>query len=299
MITVKLWGGMCNQMFQYAFGYALAKKHSDKLCFDVDFYANQPGHVGKRGVMGKEQFPALKDMEIVKRSILIKLIENKYFLHLVRYRNGLRLRLPWLHVVVEKLHKHYEPVPYIQGVNNYYDGYWQTDAYFSEYADEIRCIFTPNHEVRDKVRSWRESIDSKCCVAVHVRRGDYLLKVNQGKINTIDDNAFYLKAFKLAEEKLDNPLFCFFSDEIEWCRETYSTLLPNSIYVENKCKGAAMLDLFSIAACDHGIMSPSTFSYWGNWLRDPEKKGMVIYPEGDYYEDFITNKEWIEIKENE
>ena len=298
MITVKLWGGMCNQMFQYAFGYALAKKHGDKLCFDVDFYENQPGHVGKRGVMGKELFPALKDMEFVKRSILIKLIENKYFLHLVRYRNGLRLRLPWLHAVVEKLHKHYEPVPYIKGVNNYYDGYWQTDAYFKEYKDEIRAIFTPSQDILDKVRQWRNSIQNPCCVAVHIRRGDYLQKVNQGKINTTDDNLYYLAAFKKAKGLLNNPMFCFFSDDIEWCKQTYGGLLKDVEFVENKSKDGALLDLFSIAECEHGIMSPSTFSYWGNWLRNPKKHGVVIYPEGDYYDDFITNKEWIEIKSN-
>lgn len=45
MIIVKLWGGLCNQMFQYAFGYALSKEKGDKLFFDVDFFLNQPKYV--------------------------------------------------------------------------------------------------------------------------------------------------------------------------------------------------------------------------------------------------------------
>ena len=39
---------MCKQMFQYAFGYAIAKRYNDDLAFDVDFYENQPVHVGNK-----------------------------------------------------------------------------------------------------------------------------------------------------------------------------------------------------------------------------------------------------------
>lgn len=295
MITVKLWGGMCNQMFQYAFGYALAKKHGDKLCFDVDFYENQPGHVGKRGVMGKEQFPALKDMEFVKRSILIKLIENKYFLHLVRYRNGLRLRLPWLHAVVEKLHKHYEPVPYIKGVNNYYDGYWQTDAYFKEYKDEIRAIFTPSQDILDKVKQWRNSIQNPCCVAVHIRRGDYLITKNKKSLgdNTVVGNIeYYKKAMDIVLSKHGNAMFCFFSDDIEWCKNNFANQ-RNVLFVENKCKNAPLIDLISISFCEHGIMSQSSFSWWGNWLRADNKESVVVGPKENPGNEKYFPKEWI------
>jgi hypothetical protein len=296
MITVKLWGGMCNQMFQYAFGYALAKRHNDTLSFDVDFYKKQPTHVGKRGIIGTEDFPNIKNLNFVNRTFIESIIENKYLSHIIRYNTGLNLLLGKTKIVVEKLHRHYVDVPYKNGINNYYDGYWQSDAYFSDYEDEIRKIFMPPADIFNKVKNWRANIDSKCCVAVHIRRGDYLNKINQGKINTTDDNNFYLSAFEMANTLLENPVFCFFSDDIAWCKQTYEAVLPNAVFVENKCKDGALLDLFSIAQCDHGIMSPSTFSYWGNWLRDPIKNGIVIYPEGDYSEAFITNNKWIEIK---
>ena len=56
MIVIKLWGGVCNQLFQYAFGYALAKKHNDTLIFDTEFYNKQPGNCGKREMLLEKYF---------------------------------------------------------------------------------------------------------------------------------------------------------------------------------------------------------------------------------------------------
>lgn len=289
---------MCNQMFQYAFGYALAKKHKDQLVFDADFYANQPGHVGKRGVMGVGQLPNLSLLKTVPRPTCIKPFENKYVSHLIRYNYGCVITLPCVHFMMEKLHRFYEEVPYKAGKNNYYDGYWQTARYFADYTEDIRHEFTPNEEVRSKVESWRKGISAQDCVAVHIRRGDYLNKINQGTLhegNVIGDVDYYLRAISYMKEQLDNPMFCFFSDDIQWCRETFSDKVENVIFVENSGKGAAMLDLFSIAQCEHGIMSPSTFSWWGNWLRDPAKKSIVIGPKGDHSNIYFIDGTWLKM----
>ena len=298
MIIVKLWGGMCNQMFQYAFGYALAKKHNDKLVFDVDFYANQPGHVGKRGVMGKEQFPNISHLEFISRPAFAKPFENKYLSHLIRYNTGIDISLFGNHFKMEKLHRYENNVKYNSGDINYYDGYWQTERYFLEYAEDIRKEFLPTPEVRNTVMAWRNNISASNCIAVHIRRGDYLNKINQSSLkqgNVIGDIDYYMRAIAYMQERIINPVFCFFSDDIPWCKEMFAEKLPKSIFVENNGKNAALLDLFSIAQCEHGIMSPSTFSWWCNWLRNPQKRGFVIYPAGNYYDDFISNKEWIEI----
>ena len=80
MIIVKLWGGLCNQMFQYAFGYALSKEKGDKLFFDVDFFLNQPKYVTRRHIIDVSDFPNIK-LEIINRPIWVKPFENKYISH--------------------------------------------------------------------------------------------------------------------------------------------------------------------------------------------------------------------------
>lgn len=295
MIIVKLWGGMCNQMFQYAFGYVQAKKYHDELKFDVDFYEHQPSFVGKRNVIGSDQFPAIVNIKTANRSFLIRVIENKYISHLIRYNIGCNLMIGKQNIVVERLHKHYTSVPYRNGVTNYYDGYWQSAEYFKGYEDDIRKVFRPNKEIEIEVKEWRKNINSQCCVAIHIRRGDYLNAINKTKKNTVDSNAYYLHAINLMKSKLESPIFCFFSDDIEWCRQTFGSM-QDAVFVDRKGPNSALFDLFAIAHCEHGIMSQSTFSWWGNWLREPNKKSVVIYPEGNYSEKFITDKNWIELK---
>lgn len=299
MIIVKLWGGMCNQMFQYAFGFVMAKRHQEELLFDADFYANQPKHVDKRAIMGISQFPNISMMNFTERPSSILFLENKYVSHLIRYNTGCNLNIPFgVHFMMEKLHKFYNDVPYTKKLPNYYDGYWQTSKYFKGYEDEIRHEFEPTNSVLQKVKKWRDTISSKDCVAVHIRRGDYLNTVNRSSLkncNVIGDSAYYLKAIDTIKEKIDRPVFCFFSDDIIWCRETFAAKIPNAVFVENIGSDAALVDLFSIAACNHGIMSPSTFSWWGNWLRNIEENCIVICPRGDHSNEYFIEDNWIKL----
>ena len=277
MIIVKLWGGMCNQMFQYAFGYALAKRYHDELKFDIDFYNHQPKHTGKRRCISSGQF-ALTMMRTTKRPFPATWLENRYVSHIIRYNMGCLIRLPHINFMMERLHKYYTEIPYVAGKVNYYDGYWPTNQYFQDVEDEIRREFMPSPIVLSHVEKWRSSVKSDCCVAVHVRRGDYLNKINQGGVdNALGKKDFYEQAITYCVERLDNPVFCFISDDIEWCRETFANV-ENAVFVENKGEEAAVIDLFSIAACEHGIMSASTFSWWGNWLRKDSENSIVIMP---------------------
>lgn len=296
MIIVKLWGGLCNQLFQYAFGYALAEKTNEELAFDIDFYQNQPGHVSKRQVISTEEF-ALSKIGFAERPRLVRAFENKYVSHLIRYNFGCNLKLPGLRFVMEKRHHYYDKIPYQKDTINYYDGYWQTALYFKEYQDAIRRELTPCENVRNAVKQWRDSLQSKETVAIHIRRGDYLSKTNlrntnQNVFSSID---FYMKAMNIMMEKLNNPVFCFFSDDLDWCKKTFGDKIKNCLFVEHCGSYLAMKDLFSIAACDHGIMSPSTFSWWGNWLRNKNDNSIVIAPQSDtYYEHFLLDN-WIEL----
>lgn len=297
MIIVKLWGGLCNQLFQYAFGFAMSEKMHDDVVFDIAFYDDQPGHVSKRQVISTEEF-SLSKIGFVNRPKWVKPFENKYVSHLIRYNTGCNIKLPGLRFIMEHRHHYYDKVPYQSDTVNYYDGYWQTARYFEDLEDTIRKEFAPCDDVKDAVKQWRNSVKSQETVAVHVRRGDYLNKTNQKNTNqsVFNSTDYYFNAIDMMRERLNDPVFCFFSDDLDWSKETFGEKVKNCQFVEHSGGHLAMKDLFSIAACEHGIMSPSTFSWWGNWLRGSNDNSIVIAPKNDnYYEHFLMDN-WIEIK---
>lgn len=237
-------------------------------------------------------------MQFIKRPSWVKPFENKYINHIIRYHGGCHFPFLSKNMVIEKYHKYYSVVPYLNNKINFYDGYWQTDKYFEEFRQELCKEFSVKKEINDKIEQWKKGTGSNKCVAVHIRRGDYLNSINQkslGEANVIGDMQYYKRAMNLMVEKLGTPTFCFFSDDIEWCKENFSSLYDNLIFVENSGSNAALLDLLSISACEHGIMSPSTFSWWGNWLRKNTEGSIVICPKGDVGNEYFVCHNWIEM----
>lgn len=290
MIIIKLWGGMGNQLFQYAFGYMLSQEHKDSLQFDTAFYKNQPGHVGKRTYVTDEKFPNLRFKYSFDRTLLLHVIENRYISHVIRRYFGLNLNIINYHIFIERLRRFHPLIPYNKEKINYYDGYWQSARYFEKYREDLLTLFSPTKEIINYVQKWRCSLPSKNTVGVHIRRGDYVRSNKPSKF--LLSVEYYNDAINALRNKLDSPLFCIFSDDIDWCRSQ----LPRTddlIFVENRVKNGDIIDLFSIAACEHGIMSLSTFSWWGNWLRRNQQNTIVVYPEKVYFNDFFIPENWI------
>jgi len=288
MIVIKLWGGMGNQLFQYAFGFVLSKIKGEDLKFDISFYLNQPKYVGKRAVISNLEFPNLGIDTSYERTPLVSALENRYLNHIIRYSKGLDCVIAGQHILIEKLYKYYDDIPYKKNVVNYYDGYWQSEKYFKTYRNDIIELFTPEKTITDRSESWRKSLDSDCCVAVHIRRGDYVRKGDENMSQGIE---YYLTAMEYMRKHYEKPLFCVFSDDIEWCKEQFAKY-SDIIYVENQCKNGDLVDLYSMSLCEHGIMSISTFSWWGNWLRKNSSNSVVIYPDGKYFNKYFMPESW-------
>ena len=45
MIIIRLWGGLGNQLFQYAYGYSMAKKLTTHFKLDISYFDNQPDNI--------------------------------------------------------------------------------------------------------------------------------------------------------------------------------------------------------------------------------------------------------------
>ena len=97
------------------------------------------------------------------------------------------------------------------------------------------------------------------------------------------------------KEKIDNPLFVVFSDDIEWVKENMD-FGASAIYEDGTDPLYEKIRLMS--SCKHFIISNSTFSWWVQYLSTNKKK-IVIAPKKwkniaykkdtgklDIYEDF-------------
>ena len=68
--------------------------------------------------------------------------------------------------------------------------------------------------------------------------------------------------------------FVFFSDDIEWCKETFG-LSRRNIYIENQ---EDVLDLYLMSKIHNNIIANSSFSWWGAWLNEIEDKKVLTPP---------------------
>lgn len=87
------------------------------------------------------------------------------------------------------------------------------------------------------------------CVAIHVRRGDYLNLPNHHPVLSIE---YYKKALS----NFPGKDFIVFSDDIEWCRNNFvGNMFSYSI-------GNEVEDLFLMSQCSSIICANSSFSEW-------------------------------------
>lgn len=286
MIVVKLWGGLGNQLFQFAFGYVMAREQNDEVVYDTSFFRkHQYGYVGHR------EFELDKlscSAEIVtKLPWIIHVLESFLVNRLLRRKHDtISITFGKTHFVKEKKRKYMPSVPYKQGKINYYDGYWQSGAYFEKYADALQKQLYPNVEIPEEVQKVLNAIENaKDSVSVHVRKGDF-----HGKIGHAVEKEYYLNAIQHIRESMEKPVFFVFSDDVAWVRDNID-FGEDAVFADYRCKDGAILDLLCMSRCKHGIMSASTFSWWGNWRKD----GVVIAPKGEYFNNRFLADRWIKM----
>ena len=270
MIGVKLWGGLGNQMFQYAFGLYLAEKRNEKPYFFTDFNS-------------KERL----DIDYFKVSIDLLLQEtlkkNGYSFQnhfLYRAKRKLIQKFPFWNqkIMVENI-SGFRPI--ISDKYSLFDGYWQSYKYLQPIEQKLRTQFVSKKNLILNPELYSE-IKKGNSVSLHIRRGDYL----KGKNTEIYENiplAYYQAAIDYFSKEIDNPQFYVFSNDLNWVKNNLKTTTEHTFfYVDNTdTENATLADLQLMASCKHHIIANSTFSWWGAWLN-PSKEKKVIAPKNWY-----------------
>jgi len=299
MATVILRGGLGNQMLQYAAGLDAAKKNNTQLFLDTTFLNDR---------FPRKQFTYRKfDLDIF--------ILTPRFTSLSKISNvtpipGMWLWLDFAYIKVReifgltKIIKEKESLIFDQKTAPQNKsivlwGYWQSEKYFTDVADDVRRAFRFKNELFGEAAELAEKIKSSNSVSLHVRRGDYLTFKNNKELFGETNISYYEKAIVYIAERVETPRFFVFSDDIAWCKENIKIQFP-VIYVSDLSAGpknAFHLELMSL--CKHNIIANSSFSWWGAWLNSNPNK-IVVTPEKWYAgQDSktadITPRNWIKI----
>lgn len=139
--------------------------------------------------------------------------------------------------------------------NTLYDGYFQSEKYFSHNRDKIVDLF----DLRNI-----EKIND--VIAVHIRRGDYI-KYDDVHKNLWNTN-YYSEAFKYYGKEKNYKIF---SDDIKWCKKNIK--LDNVTFSENT---SDYDDFIEIKKHRNKIIANSSFSWWCAWA--PGEDQCVIAP---------------------
>lgn len=265
---MKVIGGLGNQMFQYALGRALAKKHSAQLVLDITDFKDYEFHA-----YSLEHFNIEKVYASEKEVAYFKKFEKKNGKAWIPYN---MLFADPKKYVRERTYT-FDPAVLDVEPSCYLDGYWQTEKYFLDVADAIRDEFRLITPLSDYSADMAAKIHAApIAVSLHVRRGDFVKHAAVGAHHGICPPEYYEDAIKLCIERLGSPHFFVFSDDIEWARENIHTGCPTEFIGQGPDRNYEDLEL--MRQCTHHILSNSTFGWWGAWLSDIPGTSLNIAP---------------------
>ena len=285
MIIVRIKGGIGNQLFQYATAYALSRKLKKILGFNVGFTSNMTA----RGYR-------LSEFNIVDNVVLddklpgaIKIFKNKYVNKSMRVLHIGNVKCNDWQYVLETKEDYNEHLLTLNSRKIYIDGYFQSYKYFEEYRSDLLKQLTPKQGFNTECLQVLDSIEKCNSVAVHIRRGDF--KKSYNKFHYLLDVDYYQRAIDYMESVVENPVFFFFSDDIEWIKDN---LGERECFRFINVKTRDIDDLMFMKNCKHIITANSTFSWWGAWLNENDN-AIRIVPQKSYGNYQMIPDGWIKM----
>ena len=263
-ITVRLTGGLGNQMFEYATGRALALRTGGELRLDPTPIAYPGRHETPRSV-AIDAFNIAGHIQPPTDSSLRRLVAYSP----VATRLG--DRLPG-RLIADRRPLKVDPRILSADAPATIAGYWQREEYFVDVADIIRADFTLAAEPSPSWSALARTISAGDSVGVHIRRGDYVTNARANAHHGLAGAAYVHAAWDMLD--LAGQERCFvFSDDPEWCRANLP-FLPDCTVVDGF---RDYEELVLLSRCHHKIIANSSFSWWAAWLGETDG-GTVIAP---------------------
>lgn len=140
------------------------------------------------------------------------------------------------------------------------DAYLQSECWVREDISQVLTFRSPI--LREVVRfGVEQDIDWESAVFVHVRRGDYLTWNVLGMGSPALPAGYYREGIERLRSNMRVSRVVFVTDDRPYVQREFDDI-PNKTVVSS----SVSFDLCVMSKCASGVMSPSSFSWWGACL---------------------------------
>jgi hypothetical protein len=248
---VRLWGGLGNQLLQWAFGRSLSLSRDESVTYDHLLIDEDPKRSYSLGAYDISVPLAAPSGPIFKESTTL-----------------------------------FDPAASAAPRGTLYSGNWFTEKYFN--ADVIRReLAAPRGIPNDATLILADQInDAKNSAFIGVRRGDFVYAEQQRNFHGSMPLSYFSDGIRLIQEYSPDVKFFVFSDDLAWCRENF---VDGSVVIvdanrpgDGNAPGTEHWDIWLMKLCRHALIANSSFHWWGAWLNPKQDDRVVVAPKQWY-----------------
>lgn len=280
LVVSRLSGGLGNQLFQFAAGCGIAHRSQATLALDVSSFDEVDD--GRVYLLDRYASQNL----VVSGTAFDSTYRTATMVGMSAANSKTSLRLP----VYRENNYQFEPEAMALRGGVYLYGFWQSWRYFAQVADVLRARIAGACETGRRP----QAVADGETVAVHVRRGDYLVP-DVHEAFGLCDPAYYRRAMAMLRERVARPQFLVFSDDPQWCARTFT---DRDVAIVSNRDTDVHADLAGMARCRHHIIANSSLGWWGAWLAGREGSIVVApipwYTQSPHAHDLIP-PHWIRL----
>lgn len=269
MIIVRMFGGLGNQMFQFAAARSLALARGVPLRVDISDYAVRRTHQGFE--LGRI-FDA--PIEVATLQDLQDVLGWCWSGPVRRSLAHPRLRgLGIVAFVVEPSFRYWQRLSEAPQ-NIYLSGYWQSERYFESHASRILQDFQFSQPLDINNMELAAQIERAPSVSLHLRRGDYVSNRRAAATHGVCSVDYYERAMHYVSARVQGARFFVFSDDIAWA-QAHLPRIFDCRFIGHNSGANSHIDMRLMSLCQHHVLANSSFSWWGAWLGRNLNKTVV------------------------
>jgi hypothetical protein len=290
MKIVNILGGLGNQMFEYAMYLALREAHPEE---EIKICTKSFGGYGLHNGLEINRIFGVN----APNATISDLIRIAYPFFNYKSWQFMRHFLPFRKSMTRGgLDVPFDYSQVTRSGSTYYEGYWQNENNFKSIRSIVLKAYTFPEMALGKNLELATRLSSCIAVSCHVRRGDYLKEPGM----CVCTESYYKNAIQKIRSLTNPDLFCIFSDDIQWCKDSLTPLLgvADVVFVDWNKGRESFRDMQLMSLCTHNIIANSSFSWWGAWLNQHSNK--IVLAPSSWVKGKIENSpisdDWIKVQ---